>query len=256
MLGELKKIIKFLLFKFKGVRVAYGANVDVHSRVGRGVEIGRKATLSSSRLADYVTLSEHVTVSNSEVGSYSKILGNTRIHRAGIGRCTYVAEDTIIGDAGIGAFCSIGPRVIMGYGEHPTHFLSTSPVFYSNAGQTNLVLATQNAFVETARITLGNDVWVGAMVFIRNGVTIGDGAIIAAGAVVVSDVPAYAIYGGVPAKLIRKRFSDETCAYLQELQWWNWDIATLKGNLPLFQQPVRHADDVRTGIRPGAAAND
>jgi acetyltransferase-like isoleucine patch superfamily enzyme len=257
MVNTLKKAFKFLYFKFRRLNIAYSANVDLHSPMGQGVEIGPKATLSASTLHDCVTLSENAIVSGSELGSYSKIFKNTRIQNAGIGRCTYVAEDSIIDNTSIGAFCSIGPRVLMGYGEHPTDFISTSPIFYSNARQTNLSLTSQNAFPESNRISIGNDVWIGAMAFIRNGVTIGDGAIVAAGAIVVSDVPAYAIYGGVPAKLIRKRFTDETSAYLQELQWWHWDIDRLKGKLPLFQQQVRHVDDLPAIARQAAsAAND
>ena len=69
---------------------------------------------------------------------------------------------------------------------------------------------------------IGNDVWIGYEAVIMAGVTIGDGAIIGARAVVTKDVPAYAIVGGIPAKLIRKRYSDNTIEALLKTQWWNW----------------------------------
>ena len=78
--------------------------------------------------------------------------------------------------------------------------------------------------------------WVGSHVLINSGVTIGDGAVIGAGAVVVKDVPPYAVVGGVPAKVIRYRFSDEIIAKLKELQWWNLPEKKLRTNIALFQK--------------------
>lgn len=71
-------------------------------------------------------------------------------------------------------------------------------------------------------IIIGNDVWIGYEAVIMSGVTIGDGAIIGARSVVTKDIPPYTIVGGVPARQIRRRFSEETIAALLELKWWNW----------------------------------
>ena len=78
---------------------------------------------------------------------------------------------------------------------------------------------------------IGNDVWIGYEAAIMAGVTIGDGAIIGTRAVVTKDVPPYTIVGGVPAKPIRKRFSDETISLLLELKWWNWPIERISQNI-------------------------
>ena len=80
-------------------------------------------------------------------------------------------------------------------------------------------------------IVIGNDVWIGYEAAIMAGVTIGDGAIIGTRAVVTKDVPPYTIVGGVPAKPIRKRFSDETISLLLELKWWNWPIERISQNI-------------------------
>ena len=80
-------------------------------------------------------------------------------------------------------------------------------------------------------IVIGNDVWIGYEAVILSGVTIGDGAIIGARAVVTKDVPPYTIVGGVPARPIRKRFDDETIAKLAEIQWWNWPEEKIKSSI-------------------------
>ena len=84
-------------------------------------------------------------------------------------------------------------------------------------------------------IVIGNDVWIGFEAVILSGVTIGDGAIIGARAVVTKDVPPYTIVGGVPARPIRKRFSEEVISKLSELQWWNWSEERIRENIGVIQ---------------------
>ena len=85
-------------------------------------------------------------------------------------------------------------------------------------------------------IVIGNDVWIGFEAIILSGVTIGDGAIIGTRAVVTKDVPPYTIVGGIPAKAIRKRFSDDVICELLKLQWWNWPENRIKKTLWRFNQ--------------------
>ena len=80
-------------------------------------------------------------------------------------------------------------------------------------------------------IVIGNDVWIGYEAVIMSGVTIGDGAIIGARAVVTKNVPPYTIVGGIPAKTIRKRFDENTISKLQEMKWWNWTEEKIKKNI-------------------------
>ena len=84
-------------------------------------------------------------------------------------------------------------------------------------------------------IIIGNDVWIGFEAVILSGVTIGDGAIIGTRAVVTKDVPPYMIVGGIPAKSIRKRFSDDVICKLLKLQWWNWTENRIKKNIVAIQ---------------------
>lgn len=144
-----------------------------------------------------------------------------------IGKCCYFGPncDCQNSDTVIGNFCSISGNVIIGPGEHPVNFTTTSPFLYHKwIGYNN---DTDNLIMQKP-VKIGNDVWIASNVFIKGGVTIGDGAICAAGAVVVKDVPPYAIVGGVPAKILKYRFNEETIQKLLEIQWWNFPDDIIK----------------------------
>ncbi len=94
-------------------------------------------------------------------------------------------------------------------------------MFYSTSCQNGTTLCKKNSFEETKQTHIGNDVYIGANVFVLDGVTIGDGAVVGAGAVVVHDVPPYAVVVGVPAKVVKYRFDEDTIKKLLSKQWWN-----------------------------------
>ena len=137
----------------------------------------------------------------------------------------------------IGKFCSIacGAKFLFNSANHALGSLSTYtvPLFFEEWGTDveNLTAAWDNR----GDIVVGNDVWIGYEAVILAGVTIGDGAVIGARAVVTKDVPPYTIVGGVPARPIRKRFSDENIARLLELKWWDWPEERIAANLEAIQ---------------------
>ena len=124
----------------------------------------------------------------------------------------------------IGKFCSIacGAKFLMRSANHSLASLSTYPfpIFYEEWGLD--VRDITAAWTPKGDIVIGNDVWIGYEAVVMAGVTIGDGAVIGARAVVTRDVPPYTIVGGVPAKEIRKRFPDETIGKFLKLRWWDW----------------------------------
>lgn len=137
----------------------------------------------------------------------------------------------------IGKFCSIacGAKFIFNCANHTLKSLSTYtfPLFFEewDLPKSDVVSAWDNK----GDIVIGNDVWIGYDAIIMAGVTIGDGAIIGTRAVVTKDVEPYSIVGGVPAKEIRKRFSTDIIARLQEFQWWNWDADIIRNSIKAIQ---------------------
>ncbi len=170
-----------------------------------------------------------------KIGRNNILYDNVCLYRCELGDFTYVSSDTVIKRAKIGKFCSIGPNCKIGLGKHPSKdFVSTHPIFYSILEQAQVTFADQNYFKEFADIEIGNDVWIGSNVMVYDGVKVGDGAILAAGSVVVHDVAPYSIVGGVPAKIIRYRFTTEEIATLLKIQWWEKDDKFLKKHYKEF----------------------
>ena len=156
---------------------------------------------------------DNVTLNAFEGGAFSYIGPSARLHWVKLGR-----------------YCSIGNDVSI-LSEHPTDWLTTSPVAYQSIFQTEFKVKPPFQFDNLKTTIIGNDVWIGAGVQIKTGVRIGDGAIIGAGAVVSHDVDPYTICGGVPAKKIRDRFSINITKRLLALEWWNYHI--FREDLPL-----------------------
>ncbi len=137
----------------------------------------------------------------------------------------------------IGKFCSIacGAKFLFNSANHALSSLSTYPfpIFFDEWGLP--VEDIPAAWDNKGDIVVGSDVWIGYEAVILAGVTIGDGAIIGARAVVTRDVPPYTIVGGVPAKPIRKRFDEDTIARLLQLRWWDWPEERIRENIQAIQ---------------------
>lgn len=158
-----------------------------------------------------------------------------------LGYGSYIGRHCNI-NAKIGKYCSIADHIQVAFGDHPTQkYVSTSPSFLSSSGKQNgITYVTEDQFKNLRLvdgkypIIIGNDVWIATGAILLGGITIGDGAIIAAGAVVTKNVEPYSIVGGVPARTIRRRFSQEEIDFLLNLEWWNRSTAWIKQHSQYF----------------------
>jgi acetyltransferase-like isoleucine patch superfamily enzyme len=157
------------------------------------------------------------------------ILNNSEIHSY-----SYLGKNCLIQNATIGKFCSIANDVSIGLGNHPLDYFSTSPLFYrrQNIFKINLI-EKDLQFEEYLPVSIGNDVWIGSRSIILDGISIGNGSVIAANSVVTKDVAPYSVIGGVPAKLIKYRFSDKKIYELNNRKWWDMDLNKIKSDFKL-----------------------
>lgn len=153
-----------------------------------------------------------------------------------MGYGSYISENCFI-YGNVGRFCSIAPNVKCSTGTHPigNPFVSCHPMFFSTRCQNGYTFADKDYFEEKAKpVTIGCDCWIGTNAFLCGGVKIGDGAVVYAGAVVTKDVPPYAVVAGIPARVIKYRYDDETIRFLLEDRWFDKPINWIDKHRDLF----------------------
>lgn len=155
-------------------------------------------------------------------------------HRVTVGRYSYgpvLTPGILPPGTQVGNYCSVGSQLIVRRRDHPIERPFLHPYFYNST----LGLLARDSIQYDAEnpLSIGHDVWIGDRVTILSGCkTVGNGAVLAAGAVITKDVPAYGIMGGTPAKLIRPRFEADKIAQLEDSEWWTRDIASLIADPP------------------------
>lgn len=168
------------------------------------------------------------SIKNSFVHKTAVVYSGCNIVNSSIGKYSYVGYDCQLDTVELGSFCSLSDHIFIGGAEHPSEWVSTSPVFenVSHSGPTKRF--AQFDVPPRKKTVIGCDVWIGHGVTIKEGISIGHGAIIGSGAVVTKDVPPYAIVGGVPATVIKYRFNDDLICKLLDSEWWNLEECTLE----------------------------
>ncbi len=173
---------------------------------------------------------------NCELGIWTEVGARTDMRESRMDDYSYIVQDGDVVWTSIGKFCSIARRVRLNPGNHATWRASQHHFTYRAAAYG---LGDDDAeFFQWRKddwVTIGNDVWIGHNVTVLAGVTIGTGAIVAAGAVVARDVPPYTVVGGVAAKPIKRRFTENQEDALMEISWWDWSHEQLRERLPDFR---------------------
>lgn len=137
----------------------------------------------------------------------------------------------------VGRWCSVGQELIVRRRDHPIERASQHPFFYN--AKLGVVPRDTIPLDEENPLVIGNDVWIGDRVTILSGCrSIGDGAVLAAGAVVTRDIPPFAIVGGVPARMLRARFPEPIAALVAQSRWWEFDLETVAEWRSLLFQPL------------------
>lgn len=162
------------------------------------------------------------SLKNCHISKNAKVCHASNLVNVCIGRYSYIGKNNVCVNTKIGSFCSIAENCVIGGGAHPLYAVSTSPVFYSknNIFKKNF---SDSEFNEYSDTVIENDVWIGSNTLIKAGVKIHTGAVIGMGSVVTHDIPPYEIWAGNPAKLVKKRFDDNSIKKLLKSEWWTWN---------------------------------
>lgn len=173
---------------------------------------------------------------NCRISKLSRVAEKCQLYNVEMNRYSYIGQSSVVSNARIGQFCSIGGYGQIGGGMHPTDMVSTSPCFLSGKSTAGRNFA-QIPYKTSETVIIDNDVWIGVGVYIKAGVHIGNGAVIGSHAVVTHNIEPYSIVAGVPARVVRKRFDEETIEQLLELKWWDWSEEKLENYGEFFTSP-------------------
>jgi len=196
------------------------------------------AAVQAAKL-QHTVIDASVRMRDTRIGAQCEILAHSYLEYSEVGDFSYLGEHCCIADAHIGRFTAMANYVRIGAPNHPMdrpaqHRFTYCPEYYDAQAQRDSGFFAQR---RADRVIIGNDVWIGHGVIVLPGVRVGDGAVLAAGAVVTRDVAPYTLVGGVPARVIRPRFAPEIAAQLQAIAWWNWPLEKLMAHLADFQSP-------------------
>jgi len=193
--------------------------------------------MAFDRLGEAACIDPTAKVKDARLGRYTEVGPRTSLIETVMDDYSYIMGDGDVIYSNIGKFCSIASQVRINPGNHPTWRASQSHFSYraSKYWPEETDEAEFFAWRRAHPVAIGHDVWIGHGAIILPGRSVGTGAVIAASAVVTTDVPAYAIVGGVPADVIKFRFPADVATRLAALAWWDWDHARLRRALPDFR---------------------
>lgn len=213
--------------------------IDVLTRIENSTLYKKTKVYKLSRVRDTVinessSVGDSSKVDMSNLSSYVRIDRFNHIYQSSIGNHSYTGQGTVIMHTKVGKFTSISWGVTIGPANHDYERVTNHSFLYNTYdGLRDNDEIPYNRF--QAECTIGNDVWIGTNATILRDVAIGDGAVVGANSVVTKDVPPYAIVAGVPARVIKYRFTKEIINKLMELKWWNLSDEIIRSNFDVFK---------------------
>jgi len=208
----------------------------IESHVAEGVQVYTGARIRGSQVAERCVVGNFSRVDESELEEAVRIDRNNHLYRCRVGRFSYTGMSTVAMVADIGRFCSISWGVSIGGADHDYRRVAQHSFLYNDRdGLRPIPEPAYDRFAE--RLAIGHDVWIAANAVVCRGVTVGDGAVVGANAVVTRDVPPYAVVAGAPARVIRHRFKPEIVDMLQQLRWWNWPDEDIRKSYAILSEP-------------------
>ncbi|WP_105056768.1 CatB-related O-acetyltransferase [Aliivibrio sifiae] len=189
-----------------------------------------KFIFRNNNIASYKGFSLFAKASNSSFKVGARLAPNADVRSSFIGRYSSIGRSSKLYRVKMGDFCSISWDVTINARNHNLSALTTSAFPYVKR-----MGFVEKDHIEYQWVNIGHDVWVGTGAIILPGVDIGTGAVIGAGSVVTKDVLPYDIVAGNPARVIRKRFSEDKVSELLQMKWWDWDDFKIKDNLEIFK---------------------
>jgi len=202
--------------------------------ISKSAKIYYMANIINSKLEDNSVVGDFSKVENSCLYEYARVDRNNYVWESVLGRHSYTGRNTKLIKANIGNFTSISWDVTIGGANHDYSKITTHSFLYNDIDglRPDGFSAAYDRFEE--KCIIGHDVWIGAGAIILRDVNVGNGAVIAAGAVVTNDIPAYAVVAGTPAKVIKMRFDENKIETLQNIKWWNWNDDEIRKNYDFF----------------------
>lgn len=226
------------------------------SSIGEQTDVYNNVRVVESTIGDHCSIGDNTSILKSRIEDHVIINRNCTLDRSEMGFASYINQNTILKNAIIGKFCCISWNVtIYGGSTHNYHVPSMYTSFHWKKVFGNSVKNVSEELGGKRKTTVGNDVWIGNAAVLINGVTVGDGAIIGAGAVVTKDVPPYSIVAGVPAKVIKKRFSDDLISDLLDIRWWDWPEETIAAEEELLrftevsEESIQRMKTIKEGLK-------
>ena len=213
--------------------------------MGEGACIFKNACVKRTVVGAHSIVGDFGRVEDSVLGNHVDLQRFSLIYHCQIGDYSYVGRNFTAWYSMMGKFCSISWNVGIGGANHDYRRISQHAFLY--APQFGMIDSSEEAGYDRFEdeCIIGNDVWIGCNAVICRGVRIGDGSVVAAGAVVTKDVEPYTIVGGVPAKMIKKRCPKDLAERLSASKWWDLDPSIIRANYSLFNALITEASVIK-----------